>query len=159
MRQDKKRKRHRKIPLLVGACVWEGNAMGVPPLAFVIRQLFEDKGDPTREASTWLYLESLEREPRPPVWRRKWEVANFDENLPRIYRDSRAMLAERGHWEETAAMVKRALMHRVLQLPQLTAFEVWTNRMEMHGVPCPATEEEATEWRRAQGAQAEGSRA
>ena len=58
------------------------------------------------------------------------------------------MLEERGLWEETAAMIKRALMHRLLLYPELTAGEVWTRRMWMHDVPCPVTEEEAADWRR-----------
>ena len=122
--------------------------MGEPPTAFVIRQVYEDHGDATRPASVSLYLESLGREPQPPVWRRPAQVVNFDEELPRIFEQRRA-LEERGHWADTAAMVKRALMHRLLLLPQLTAAEVWTRRMKMHGEPCPLTEDEAAEWRSA----------
>ena len=147
----KKRHRRAKIPLLKGACVWEGNADGVPPVAFVIREIWEDKGDETRAGSVSLYLESLEPDAR-RIWRQPHEVSNFDAALPTIYGERRALLTERGVWDATAEMVRRAFMDRLLTLPDLSASHVWRLRMKMTDFPCPVTEEEATEWRRAHAA-------
>ena len=116
---QKRKKRPAKIPRTKGACVWDGNAMGLPPVAFVIRDVWEDKGDATRAASTSLYVESLESERTWRTWRRTSEVSNFDEQLRMIYGERRGMLTERGLWSETVAMVKRALFHRLLLLPNL----------------------------------------
>ena len=69
-----------------------------------------------------------------------------------IYGERRALLTERGVWDATAAMVRRAFMDRLLTLPDLSASHVWRLRMKMADFPCPVTEEEATEWRRTRAA-------
>ena len=70
-------------------------------------------------------------------------VSNFDAALPMIYGERRALLTERGVWDATAAMVRRAFMDRLLTLPDLSASHVWRLRMKMADFPCPVTEEEA----------------
>ena len=147
-RKKRVKRSARKVPQQKGACVWV-DPRGVPPVAAVIREVWEDKGDATREFEVNLFLESLAPSPGPPIWRKLREVSNFDAELPKIYEgERRAFLTECGVWDATVAVVKCALMHRLLMLPHKSAYEVWTNIMDMHDEPCPLTDEEAAKWRR-----------
>lgn len=145
--RGKRPKRNAKVPLQKGACVWEGKPAVVPPVALVIEDVWEDPGDAAHECTKWLYLKSLDGKER-RVWRRIPEVSNFDEELPKMYGERRAMLVEHGAWADTAGMVRLGLLHRLLLTPDLTAAEIWSRRMKMKEEPCPVTEEEAADWRR-----------
>jgi hypothetical protein len=147
----KRQKRRRKPPTERGAVVWDGDAMNVPPVALVIIDVREDPGDERRQCSTWLHLESLEPAPR-RLWKRTADVCNFDEQLPVIYQERRMLLEGRNLWEQTVAMVKRAMLQRLLMAPHLTMAELWSRRLAMGDELCPVTDQEAVAWVRASGA-------
>ena len=156
-RQRKSKKGRRKPDTEVGAVVWDGRAMDLPPVALVVREVLEDPGDATRPCATFLVLESLESEPR-RLRRRTSEVSNFDVQLRMIYQDRRMLLEAEGLWAQTVAQVKRALLQRQVRLRvPVTMSDMWTGRtlLAMGNEPCPVTDEAAAEWLAARRVEAE----
>jgi hypothetical protein len=146
-RRRKKKRRRAKVPAEKGVIVWDGDPSIVPPVAYIVQEVYEDPGDVRREQSTSLYLKSLEPTPR-HVWRLTTQVTNFDETLRMIYRERRPMLEAQGVWPQTVAMVKQAVLHRLLSNMHLTVTAFWTKRMELGDEACPVTELEAADWLR-----------
>ena len=146
--RKRRRKKHHRQPLIeVGAVVWDGVAMSVPPVPLVIREVHEDQGDVTRSYSLSLFLETFDPEPR-RLWRSKLEVSNFDANLRMIYQERRMLLEAEGVWDHTVASVKRALLQRLLMARGRTMSDLWTHPrlLAMGDEACPITDEEAAAW-------------
>ena len=148
-RRKRKREKFRKPCTQRGGVVWEDRAMGVPPVALVVLDVYEDPGNATREYSTSLHVESLEADPR-RMWKCTREVSNFDQQLRVIYTERRALLEARGVWEQTVAMVKRGILQRLLLEAHrgLTMSQLWERPgwLAMGEEPCPVSDPEAAKW-------------
>jgi hypothetical protein len=147
-RKRRKKKRRRKPRTEPGAVVWDGDASSVPPVPLIVLRAHEDPGDRWHAKSTSLWVESLDPTADPThFWRDcPSAISSFDEELPRIYTERRMLLEFKGEWERTVAMVRRALLQRLLASRELTMSELWTRRLEMGSEPCPVPNLEAEEW-------------
>ena len=149
-RKRRKRNRRRKPRTEPGAVVWDGDASSVPPVPLIVLRAHEDPGDRWHAKSTSLWVESLDPTAAPThFWRDcPSAISSFDEELPRIYTERRMLLEFKGEWERTVAMVRRALLQRLLASKELTMSELWTRRLDMGSEPCPVPNLEAEEWLR-----------
>ena len=143
----RKRKKLRTKALIErGAVGWDSEATGLAPVALVILDIWEDQGDVHRACGTWLFVETLEAEPR-KIWREKSKFFNFDSELPGIYQGRRPALQATGKWEETVEVVRRALLRRNLMSPHVLMSSLWHGRLRMSAdEPCPVTDDAAAAW-------------
>lgn len=134
------RKKRRRMPSTqVGAVLWERDAKGAPPVAYVL------KGVTLQPGPSLLELESLAAG-RERVWLTTAEVSPFDEFLPRIWNERREELVRLGAWDQTCAMVKQGLLHRQILARSNTVQQIWQH--VMGEMPCPLTEAEIADWMR-----------
>ncbi len=154
--RKKKKKQRRKPNTEVGGVVWDGDATSTPPVPLVVREVYDDAGDATRSCSTVAVLETFDPEPR-RLSRRPSEVSNFDVQLRMIYSERRRLLQEKGLWDETIAMLRPALLQRLLATKHLAMSGLWSrpNFLAMGDEPCPVTDEEAAGWLAARRVEAE----